>query len=106
MEQEEYEQVIFKIIAHAGEAKALAYEALELAENDKYEKAYEKLSETNTEFLKAHHVQTDVITRESRGESITVTPLFVHAQDHLTSAQTEKNLIERMIKMYEKISKL
>lgn len=97
------EEVIFKIIAEAGNAKSLAFEALNLAQKGEFEAADSKLKEANQNFHNAHDVQTDLISREANGQKTEVSILMVHAQDHLTSATLAKDLIKEMIKMEKEI---
>lgn len=101
-EQEKFmEENVFPIISLAGESKSLAYEALRLAKEKKFEEAAEKIKEADEIMLKSHEFQTNLITREADGEKIEITMLFVHAQDHLMTAMSEKNLIKEMISLLE-----
>lgn len=97
-EQEKFmEENVFPIISLAGESKSLAYEALRLAKENKFNEAEEKMKEADSLLLKSHEFQTNLITREADGEKMEITMLFVHAQDHLMTAMSEKNLIKEMI---------
>ena len=97
-EQEKFmEENVFPIISLAGESKSLAYEALRLAKENKFDEAEEKMKEADSLLLNSHEFQTNLISREADGEKIEITMLFVHAQDHLMTAMSEKNLIKEMI---------
>ena len=97
-EQEKFmEENVFPIISLAGESKSLAHEALRLAKENKFDEAEEKMKEADSLLLKSHEFQTNLISREADGEKIEITMLFVHAQDHLMTAMSEKNLIKEMI---------
>lgn len=97
-EQEKFmEENVFPIISLAGESKSLAYEALRLAKENKFDEAEEKMKEADSLLLKSHEFQTNLISMEADGEKIEITMLFVHAQDHLMTAMSEKNLIKEMI---------
>ncbi|MBW5383134.1 PTS lactose/cellobiose transporter subunit IIA [Brachyspira pilosicoli] len=97
-EQEKFmEENVFPIISLAGESKSLAYEALRLAKENKFDEAEEKMKEADSLLLKSHEFQTNLISREADGEKMEITMLFVHAQDHLMTAMSEKNLIKEMI---------
>ncbi|MFW6029307.1 MAG: PTS lactose/cellobiose transporter subunit IIA [Halanaerobiales bacterium] len=100
------EEVVFKIITAAGNAKGIAFEALGLAREGKFEEADLKLKEAKEFFHEAHDVQTGLITKEARGEKTEVGILMVHAQDHLTSATLTKDLIEEMIKTQKELHAL
>ncbi len=100
------EETIFSIIIHGGNARAKAYEALEFAEKGEFSKAEKALEESEEEIRLAHNIQTDIIQREAGGETVKITVLFVHAQDHLMTAISEKGLIENMIKLYKRIDSM
>ena len=93
------EENVFPIIGLTGESKSLAYEALRLAKENKFEEAYKKMEEADKIILQAHEYQTNLITREADGEKFNITMLFVHAQDHLMTAMSEKNLIKEIIEI-------
>lgn len=106
MENKNMEEIIFTIIANAGSAKSLIYEAIDFAKNGDFEKANEKLDESNVFLLKAHEIQTEIITDEVNGNHMEVTMLFVHAQDHISAAIELKTLAEIIINLYTRINKL
>lgn len=103
---EELEELIFTIVGQAGECRGLAYEALGEAEAGNFEEAAAKLKEAEGAIHKAHYVQTDLIQKEAAGEPTPISMVFVHAQDHLMTAISEKELIRKMIKMHENMYKL
>ena len=76
------EAEIFEIIAHGGNAKSLAYEALNsvLKETLKKQKL---LDESEHEMAEAHKTQTRLIQDEINGEKVDTSLLMIHAQDHL-----------------------
>lgn len=100
------EEIIFSIIIHGGNARAKAYEALRFAQDGDFIKAKESLDDAEKEIKQAHSIQTNIIQKEASGEKVKMTVLFVHAQDHLMTAISEKGLIENMIDLYERIDKL
>ncbi len=106
MGKEEVEMIVFNIVNTAGTAKGLSYEALGEAEKGNYEKAEELLKEADKSLLEAHNIQTEIIQNEVSGNSMEVSVLFVHAQDHLMTAIEAKSLIECMIRMYKRIESL
>ncbi len=66
------EEVAMSLIAHAGESKSYSFMALKEAKKGEFEKAKEYLDIANKEMLKAHAIQTDLITREAGGEKIEI----------------------------------
>ncbi len=97
------EEIVFSIIVNAGDARAKSYEALKYAENGEFDKADKMIIEAEEKIGEAHKVQTSVISKESSGEKIELSVLFVHCQDHLMTAISEKGLIENMIKLNKRI---
>ncbi|MGL6115046.1 PTS lactose/cellobiose transporter subunit IIA [Cetobacterium sp. SF1] len=100
---EELEEIIFSIVGFAGEAKSHAYRALSLAEEGDFDGAEEALKDCDKAVLQAHHVQTDMIQKEAGGQKVEISMLFVHAQDHLMTALSERELIKRMIKLNKRL---
>ena len=89
------EQIAFTIIAHAGEAKSLAYSALREAEKNNFEKA-------ETEINQSHQSQTDLLTSEANGEKTPINVLLIHSQDHLMTSMLAIDFIQELIKIYKK----
>ena len=100
------EEIIFEIISNGGNAKSLAYEAIEASEKREYEKAEELLVEANEFLKKAHKGQTSIITDEVNGNHITVSVLFVHAQDHLMTAMEVRDLANILIRQTKRLNEL
>lgn len=99
------ESVVFKLISLSGEAKSLAMEAIFHAKEGKFEEANKAIEESSRILGLAHKEQTSLIQSEARGEEITMTLLVVHAQDHLMTSMTTKDLAKEMVELYEKIGK-
>lgn len=85
------------IIVHAGDAKAKCFDALRAARNADFDMADSLLRGAKEDLLEAHHLQTDMLQAEARGETQPVTLLTVHAQDILMGSMLAKDLIEEMI---------
>ena len=96
------EEIVFNLVLHAGNARAKAYEALDAAEEGKFEESEKLLYEADEEFTQGHKYQSLLIQGK-----ISEQPSFliIHSQDHLMTAMAEKNLIKRFIKIYKKLNK-
>lgn len=103
---EDMQLLSFNIILHAGNARSNAMEAITLAKEYKFDEARCKISEADKEFTEAHHSQTKLLQDEAEGKQNEVTVILVHAQDHLMTAMTVKDLANEMIEMYEKMKQL
>lgn len=103
---DELEIGIMNIIINAGDCKNHAYMALNKVNEGHYEEADEELLAANDALAKAHEGQTTFLQKEAGGEKIDFSILFVHAQDHLMTAITEKNLIEQIIELRKIVNTL
>lgn len=97
------EQIIFEIIANAGEARDLSYQALSEVEDEQIDEAKKLADEADKVLNKAHNAQTKLIQAEINGEEVDGGLLMIHAQDHLMTAVTEHQMITRMIPIFEKL---
>lgn len=94
------ETIDFTLIANAGTARSLAFEALKSAKKGDFASADDLMSQSKEAVLEAHHMQTALLTKEAQGEHMPVDVLLVHAQDHLMCAMLARELIEEMIELY------
>lgn len=101
---EELEMQIMNIIVNAGDCKNHAYEALKKAKEKKYEEAEKEMELAEDAIARAHDYQTAMIQKEASGEKVEFSVLFVHAQDHLITTMSEKNLIQEIIELRKSIN--
>jgi len=103
---EDMQLLSFNIILHAGNARSSAMEAIGFAKKYHFTEARAKIVEAEKEFTEAHHVQTRLIQDEASGKVNEISVILIHAQDHLMTAMTVKELANEMIDMYEKMQKI
>jgi len=103
---DQLEMAIMNIIINAGDCKNHAYMALGLVNEGKYEEAEKEMQLANDALAKAHDSQTEMLQKEAAGEKVELSILFVHAQDHLMTSITEKNLIEQIIELRKVVNTL
>lgn len=96
------ESISMALIAYAGDARTLAFNALAEAKKGNFEKAHELMKESEAKSTEAHKVQTELLVAEANGETTEVNVLLVHAQDHMMTGMLAQELIKEMIEMYEK----
>lgn len=101
---EELEMQIMNIIVNAGDCKNHAYEALKRSKEKNYEEAEKEMKLAEDAIAKAHDYQTAMIQKEASGEKVDFSVLFVHAQDHLMTTMSEKNLIQEIIELRKSIN--
>jgi PTS system cellobiose-specific IIA component len=105
MNKEELYNLAFQLILHAGNAKSFAMEAIYAAKEGKFDEAEAKLTEADSAFNEAHHFQTDVIQQEAGGTEFDLPLIMVHAQDHLMTSMTFKELAREIIDLHKLIKK-
>lgn len=102
----EIEQIVMDLIINSGETRSFAYEALEKAKEGKYKEADALIEKANDMIDKTHKIQTSLLQKEAAGGDVKVSLLFVHAQDHLMTSISEKNLISEIIELRKIINPL
>ncbi|MCF1602153.1 PTS cellobiose transporter subunit IIA [Tetragenococcus halophilus] len=105
MDQDEIQNVAFTIILHSGNSRTMVHEGFELMRNGEYEKAEEKLEEANKELTAAHQAQTSLMQKYTSGEDVNMDIIMVHAQDHLMTTMTLREVALEMLSLYQKVQK-
>ena len=100
MDDQGTEMVSFQLVAAAGEARSLAFEALEKAKAGDFDAAAKLMKQSKDAGIKAHHIQT--LSTEAAGEHLSVDVLLVHAQDHLMCSMLAQELVQELICLYER----
>lgn len=95
------EVIAMTLIAHSGDARTLAFQALKAAKKRDFEEASRLMKESQKAAVDAHQAQTDLLVAEANGEKPEVNVLLVHAQDHLMTSMLAQELINEMIEMYK-----
>ncbi|AVN58920.1 PTS lactose/cellobiose transporter subunit IIA [Mesoplasma florum] len=94
--------VSIELIGVAGTAKSLALQAIKEAQKGDYQQSIKTLEDARTELTKVHKVHAELIGKEASGEKLDLSLLFIHSQDHLTSAIVILDLAEHIINLYTK----
>lgn len=105
MNQEQIQSVAFEIIFHSGSSRTMIHEAFAMMRNNEFKNAADKLDEANEEVLLAHQSQTALLQQYSSGETINMEIIMVHAQDHLMTTMTLREVALEMLYLYEKLDK-
>ncbi|QJX80662.1 PTS lactose/cellobiose transporter subunit IIA [Priestia megaterium] len=103
MNREEIYDISFQLILHSGNARSLSMEAIYESKNGNFKTASEKLLEAGTELNLAHKFQTQLIQSEAGGDKYDISIILVHAQDHLMTAMTLKDLAVELVEIREEI---
>lgn len=97
------EEIILNLIMHSGEARSYAMESIQMAKIGKISEARQKIAKANEELGHAHNAQSGLIQGEASGNKAEFSLLLVHAQDHLMTTMTLKDLANEMIDIYERL---
>ncbi|WP_152657552.1 PTS lactose/cellobiose transporter subunit IIA [Oceanobacillus sp. CFH 90083] len=100
MTKEELYEQSFMLIMHSGNARSSAMEAIQSIKQQDQDECKAKLKEADEEFVKAHHIQTELIQKEAAGEAFELPIILIHAQDHLMNAMTTVELAKEIIDLY------
>ncbi|WP_343338306.1 PTS lactose/cellobiose transporter subunit IIA [Terrisporobacter petrolearius] len=98
------EMKIMQIIVSSGESKAKSFEALNKVKERDYAGAKECMEEARKIDIEAHNAQTALIQSELSGDSENkpmLSLLMIHAQDHYMTSQLSRDLIEKLIEVFE-----
>lgn len=93
----------FRIITASGDARSMAYGALEAAKVGNYQEADELLEKAEEASAEAHRVQADLLAAEANGEDIKTSIILVHAQDHFMTSMLAIELIREIIDLHKKV---
>lgn len=106
MKAEEIQAVAFDIILGAGDGRALIHEAFELMREGSYKEAEGKLDEANEKLVDSHQSQTGLLKEYASGEKVEMDIIMVHAQDHLMTTMTLREVALEMMKMYKELHEI
>ncbi|MGL4819397.1 MAG: PTS lactose/cellobiose transporter subunit IIA [Bacilli bacterium] len=101
---ENMEMTIMSLILFSGNARSMAMEAIRVAKAGEFEEAESLLQQAAEEIGNAHHSQTSLIQGEARGEKTELSMLLIHAQDHLMTAMTLKELAVEIVALHKVVA--
>ena len=99
------ENVVIELIVKAGEAKSLAMEALTHAREGQFAQSEQSMAASREAGRLAHKIQTALIAADEGQGKVEVSLVLVHAQDHLMNAMLAQDLVEEMIRLYQRLEK-
>lgn len=106
MDVSESQLVAFTIISASGMARASVHEAMDAMREGNFALADEKMEEADSYLVEAHKAQTDLLHRFANGVQIEIQIIMVHAQDHLMTTMTLKEVAQEMKHLYKAIEAL
>lgn len=96
-------EMVMELIMHGGDAKSSALEAIQSAKKGEFDEATNLLADSEDAIERAHKSQTKLLTKEASGDTIELSLLMIHGQDHLMNAITTKDLALEIIDVYRKL---
>lgn len=99
-------EAIMGLIMHGGDAKSNAVEAIRAAKGYDFETADQKLKDATAALNVAHRSQTDLLTQEASGDTVELSLLMVHGQDHLMTALTFIDMAKEVVDVYKEMDKV
>lgn len=100
------EKISVELIMHAGNSKSSSMEAIELARAGNISEADMKMNEAYEELVIAQKLQTKLLKKTSKIDSLYPDMLLVHAEDHLSGAQTQLEMSKEIINLHEQIQEI
>ncbi|MDQ0221907.1 PTS cellobiose transporter subunit IIA [Streptococcus moroccensis] len=104
MNPEDVQVAAFEIILNSGNARTVVHEAFADMREGRYEDAAKKLEDANEELLLAHQAQTHLLQEYAGGTEIKIEIIMVHAQDHLMTTMTLREVALEMLELYRKVN--
>lgn len=104
MTKEEASMIGFEIVAYSGDARSKLLLAVEKAKQKEFGECDKLIAEANECLNDAHKSQTELLQMEARGEHIDIGFITVHAQDHLMTTMTLREVALEMLELYKKVN--
>lgn len=103
MNSDDLQMAAFEIILNSGNARTIVHEGFDAMREGNFELASQKLDEANEELLLAHKAQTHLLQEYASGTEIKIEIIMVHAQDHLMTTMTLREVALEMLELHKKI---
>lgn len=95
------EQVSFQIILHSGTARSKIIQSLREYREGNSAQSSTLLQEGEADLQVAHDIHFQMIQKEAGGEKTPFSLLLMHAEDHLMSTLTMKELVKEMLEIFK-----
>lgn len=97
------EQVSFQLILHSGNARSKLLEALKQFRLGVEEEAFGLMKEAQEDLQNAHDIHFQLVQKEAGGETTSFSLLLMHAEDHLMSTITIKELLGELLPIFQSL---
>lgn len=106
MDSEKIQEISFELILASGDARTMIHQAFEQMRISSCQEARELLDTANDSLVKAHRIQSKMLQEYVSGTSFTCDILLIHAQDHLMTTMTLREVALEMLGIYQKMNRL
>jgi cellobiose PTS system EIIA component len=95
------EQINFMLILHSGNARSKIIQALREYREGKVEEADNLLVQAEEDLRVAHQIHFKMVQQEASGEKVEFALLLMHAEDHLMSTLSMKELVKELLDLFK-----
>jgi PTS system cellobiose-specific IIA component len=95
------EQISFQLILHSGNARSKIIESIRKYREGNIEEAERLVSEAEKDLSVAHGIHFQMIQEEASGRCTEFSLLMMHAEDHLMSTLSMKELVKELIELFK-----
>lgn len=95
------EQIGFQLILHSGTARSKIIQALREYRKRNIEEAENLIKEAENDLQVSHDIHFQMIQKEAGGEKTEFSLLLLHAEDHLMSTLTMKELVKEILEIFK-----
>ncbi|MCE4050317.1 MULTISPECIES: PTS lactose/cellobiose transporter subunit IIA [Bacillaceae] len=95
------EQINFMLILHSGNARSKIIEALREYRSGNPEAADELLVQAEADLSVAHEIHFKLVQQEASGNKVEFALLLMHAEDHLMSTLSMKELVKELLEIFK-----
>lgn len=95
------EQINFMLILHSGNARSKIIQSLREYREGNVAEADSLLAQAEEDLKAAHSIHFNMVQKEAAGNKAEFALLLVHAEDHLMSTLTMKELVKELLEIFK-----
>lgn len=95
------EQINFMLILHSGNARSKIIQSLRAYREGNVAEADSLLVQAEDDLKVAHEIHFKMIQQEASGEKVEFALLLMHAEDHLMSTLSMKELVKELLELFK-----
>ncbi|SMO31906.1 PTS lactose/cellobiose transporter subunit IIA [Melghirimyces algeriensis] len=97
------EEIGFQLILHSGNARSKIIQSLREYRAGNVSEAENLLTQVEGDLSMAHQIHFHMIQKEANGEKTEFSLLLMHAEDHLMSILTMKELVKELLEVFKSV---